>query len=216
MVDKGSFDLGPSRIWGVGMKHLQSESIGWSFQRAVRICVAGYFISIVLGIVPGTDISRLADAFLPGEAGQFLGDATMAGLAVAILMGWHRGVSTVVLAILLFVSSYFDLSAHYLSAGHPHAEAVPLFWRDIAVIVLLLLTYSEKEDAKSEPAVFQHAKRKPVRAKMKPVETTTPVRPLSRGSVRQAYHVNDAGRAVSRRVNEDDQRELIARTIASS
>ena len=183
---------------------------GWSFQRVVRIGIASYFVSVVLGLVEGPTVAFLFGPFISKIAAHLIGNAVLAGLSICILMGWYRSAATVVLALLLFVASYLQLSAQYLGGGPGQAEAVPLFWRHFAIIVLLLLTYTDAEDP------FEEAVGSPRKASVltprpvsRPETAPGPITPLSRGSVEQAFHVSPTGRAVSRQLTGEDQRRLV-------
>ena len=183
---------------------------GWSVQRALRLGLASYFVCVVLGVLHGPTVSFLFAPFVDKIGAHLLGNAVLAGLSVCILMGWARSAAAVVLALLLFIASYLEFSAHFLQSGHYHADAVPMFWRDFAIIVLLLLSCSDSDDAFEEPTgPSRKTSILMARPVLRPEPAPPPIKPLSRGSVQQSFQVSSTGRAVSRQLSDEDQRRLI-------
>jgi hypothetical protein len=181
----------------------------WSFKRVLRIGMATYFVSVVLGLVDGPTLAVLFEPFMSGIAAHLIAIAVLAALWVCILMGWYRSAATIVLALLLFVGSYLHLSTGLLESDHYRNEAVPMFWRDFSIIVLLLLTYSDAVDEFGETVgPSRRVSVSAPRAAPRPEVAMGPITPLSRGSVQQSFHVSPTGRAVSRQLTVDDQRRL--------
>lgn len=183
-------------------------STGWTAQRVVRIGLAIYFIALAFGLVKGTDVSFLFTRFASEAVAAGLGKAALVLLALAIASGAFRGAATLCLAALLFAGSYADLAVDFASAGSSHGAAVTTFWRDFALIIVLLLA-NTGGDADAEPNLsFKHQNVRSSRPVVQASDINTPVKPLSRRSVQGAYHVSPAGRAVSRQLKDEPNSDL--------
>ncbi|MFD0981234.1 hypothetical protein [Tropicimonas aquimaris] len=124
-------------------------------QNLLRILIASYFLAGAVGMIPGTDLTPMFIRVMPqpfaGAASGFL----VFMLAYMVMIGvWLRG-AALTLGILTFWSSYLRM----LDLGV--ADELGTFWRDLALIAALMLTYVET-DARAL------AKRTPVRKKIVP------------------------------------------------
>jgi hypothetical protein len=101
-----------------------------------RFLVLSYFIGLGLGLVEGVKVSVLLASFTPVAVGEVLGGVLVVGLSLMILLDVYRRACALVLALLIFWASYLSM---FVNAGPDHVGA---FWRDLALIGALLLTYS--------------------------------------------------------------------------
>lgn len=115
----------------------QPEHLNQSAQNLVRILISSYFIAVSLGLIYGTDGSVLAESLLPGEHAGLIGNAVVFGLAYLVLMGIWLRPAALLLALTMFWSSYI---ANFGAEG---PLAVGEFWRDLALIGALFLTYAQ-------------------------------------------------------------------------
>lgn len=111
----------------------------FSGHSAIRLLIVSYFMALALGVIKGTDLSVLATPFMPEGLAKILSGLGVLGLSAMILFGFHRRLAALLLAIILFWCSYL---ASVSPAG---LEDIGSFWRDLALIGALLLTYAEAE-----------------------------------------------------------------------
>jgi len=109
---------------------------------AIRLLIVSYFMALALGIIKGTDLAVLAAPFMPEVFAKIVSGLGVLGLSSMILFGFHRRLAALLLAIILFWCSYL---ASVSPAG---LEDIGSFWRDLALIGALLLTYAEAEGDK--------------------------------------------------------------------
>lgn len=121
----------------------------------VRLLISSYFIALALDIIPGSDLVALADPFMPAAAASILTSSIVVALALGILLGVQRRAAALLLAIVVFWASYLTM------LDNPVADDIAAFWRDLALIGALILTYADTAHAdKNEVvAVFQHLPR---------------------------------------------------------
>lgn len=110
------------------------NGLGQSGQNLVRIVIASYFLAVALGLIPGTVAWPLTATFLPEPWADVAGKAVIFTTAYLVLVGAWLRVSALLLATVLFWSSYIE------NAGSGNLEA---FWRDLALIGALILTYTQ-------------------------------------------------------------------------
>ena len=120
--------------------HLTSHTV-------VRLLISSYFMALGLGIIPGTDVGRLARPFLPDVAAGIASGAVVSGLALCILVGFHRRAAALLLAIVIFWASYLSMLFVEDSTG------IAGFWRDLALIGALILTYADTAHAGQNDAL---------------------------------------------------------------
>ena len=106
---------------------------------AIRLLIVSYFVALALGLIKGTDLAVLATPFFPETFAKVLSGLGVTGLSAMILFGFHRRLAALLLAIILFWCSYL---ASVSPAG---IEDIASFWRDLALIGALLLTYADAE-----------------------------------------------------------------------
>lgn len=102
----------------------------------LRIIVASYFIAGAFGVVPGTDFSILTAQVMPAPFDEAVAMGIVFFLGYLVMAGhWLRG-AALTLGLLTFWASYvtmFSLGVEAELGG---------FWRDIALVAALMLTYS--------------------------------------------------------------------------
>lgn len=111
-----------------------SQNLGQSGQNLVRVVIASYFLAVAVGLIPGTDASPLTAAVLPEPYAGAAGQTVIFVTAYLVLVGVWLRVAALLLANVLFWSSYIG------NAGIGDLEA---FWRDLALIGALILTYTQ-------------------------------------------------------------------------
>lgn len=135
-------------------------------QNMLRIVIASYFLAGAIGIIPGTDLTPLFAHFIPIDAARLAGGALVFALAYLVMIGvWLRG-AALTLGILTFCSSYVKM----LELGM--ASELGGFWRDLALIAALILTYAETDPR-------NYAKRTPVRRQAEPPTVVVPETPTA-------------------------------------
>lgn len=115
-------------------RSLNQGGLGQSGQNLVRIVIASYFVAVSLGLIPGTAAWPLTATFLPEPYADLAGKVVIFTTAYLVLVGAWLRVSALLLATVLFWSSYIE------NAGSGNLEA---FWRDLALIGALILTYTQ-------------------------------------------------------------------------
>jgi len=111
-----------------------SDHLSQSGQNLVRIVIASYFLAVSLGLIPGTAAWPLTAPFLPAPYADLAGKAIIFTTAYLVLVGAWLRVSALLLATVLFWSSYIQ------NVASANLEA---FWRDLALIGALILTYTQ-------------------------------------------------------------------------
>jgi uncharacterized membrane protein YphA (DoxX/SURF4 family) len=123
------------------MKALAKDRITLSATGAnlIRILIASYFLALGVGVIPGTDVSALFSAVLPAPYAGFLAGGIVFVLAYLVLIGAWLRPAALLLALVVFWSSYISVS------HMGFAEQLGGFWRDMALIAALILTYAETD-----------------------------------------------------------------------
>ena len=102
----------------------------------VRLLIVSYFLALAFGIIEGTDMSVLASAVLPSAIATVTMSAMVIVLSMLILIGWHRRAAALVLALAVFWASYLTMMA-------APDQNLGGFWRDLALIGALVMTYAD-------------------------------------------------------------------------
>ncbi len=106
-------------------------------QTALRVLIASYFLAVSLKIIPGTSLGILFEAILP----EPYASATAAGLVFIFSFMIMIGLATRVAALLIALMTFFASYVAMVQLGV--ADELGAFWRDLALIAALLLTYGE-------------------------------------------------------------------------
>ena len=117
---------------------LDRLSPGLNSHFLIRLLIVSYFVALSVGLIQGTDMSMLTASFLPAGIAKVVASVGVISLSSMILFGYHRRAAALLLALCLFWCSYLG------SLGHIGHTDVGAFWRDLALIGALLLTYSDR------------------------------------------------------------------------
>ncbi len=123
------------------MSHGTADRVAFNVaaQTVLRVLIASYFLAVALRLIPGTDLSWLFAGILPAPYAA----ATTAGLvfifSFMIMLDMATRLAALILALMTVFASYLAM----LQLGV--AEELGAFWRDIALIAALLLTYAEPQ-----------------------------------------------------------------------
>lgn len=102
----------------------------------IRIVIGSYFLAISMGLVKGVDAAALLDTVLPAQLAGRLGAMLLMGASLIFMSGLVLRISALFLALFVLSSSAaqhgFFLQPQDLSG----------FWRDIALICAVLLSYA--------------------------------------------------------------------------
>lgn len=151
-------------------KHgLATTQLNQSGQNLVRIVIASYFLAVSLGLIPGTVAWPLAAPFLPEPYADLAGKAVIFTTAYLVLVGVWLRVSALLLATVLFWSSYIQNIGQNI--GPDNLEG---FWRDLALIGALILTYTQTLPRASSRRSALHWK--PRARRIAPAQTIAPRR----------------------------------------
>ena len=108
-------------------------------QTVLRILIASYFIAVAVQIIPGTNLGALFSPLLPAP----FDSATAAGivfiLSFMVIIGSGTRGAALIIALMTFYASYLAM----VDLGVD--QELGAFWRDLALIAALLLTYSEPQ-----------------------------------------------------------------------
>ncbi len=110
-------------------------ALGSTGQNLIRILIASYFLAVSAGVIDGTRIDILLDALMPPIWAEFIGRCVIFTLSFLVLCGLALRISALLTAILVFWASLLVT----LNSDNP--ARVEVFWRDLALIAALMLTY---------------------------------------------------------------------------
>ena len=122
-----------SAIWDrrgdIGMRDLTGD--GTAAAHVTRILIVSYFVALAIGLVEGADLTRLVTPFLDEIPARHVSRLIVLTLCALVVFGLYRRAAALVLAIILFWTSYISLFSHGEVGG---------FWRDLALIGGLLMS----------------------------------------------------------------------------
>lgn len=101
----------------------------------IRIVIGSYFMAISLDLISGLDPSALFSAYLPEHIARPAGTTLLFALSVAFMSGLFLRMMSLMLAIFVLSSSVFQ---NYIG---PETTTVSSFWRDLALVCGILLSY---------------------------------------------------------------------------
>ncbi len=113
------------------------KTLAASAQNLSRILIASYFMAVSLNFVGGTTGYALALWVIPEEHAATTASAVIFGLAFLVMIGVWLRPAALLLAIVLFWSSFMMLIGPDVQAN------LDSFWRDLALIGALFLTYAQ-------------------------------------------------------------------------
>lgn len=123
------------------MQHGTADQVAFSSaaQAILRVLIASYFIAVALNLIPGTNLGILFSPILPAPYDS----ATSAGIVFILAFMVMAAIATrgaaLIIALMTFYASYLTM----ISLGIE--DQLGSFWRDLALIAALLLTYSEPQ-----------------------------------------------------------------------
>ena len=106
-------------------------------QNLGRILIASYFVAVALGMISGTDMTVLAQQAIPDPYAGYVSNGAVFVLAYLVLMGMWLRPAALLLSLALFWSSYI------VHLGVSASGEITGFWRDLALIGALFLTYAQ-------------------------------------------------------------------------
>ena len=122
---------------------------GTSFNEAAqitaRMLIASYFMAAALGSIPAADYGILFASLVPERLAAILGGSVVFTLAVLVLLGAHTRPAALILGLMTFYASYLQMI---------HVGAIDVlgaFWRDMALIAALMLTYDHSAPMRATP-----------------------------------------------------------------
>lgn len=142
----------------------------------LRVLIGSYFVAVALGIIPGTDLSVLFATVLATPLDKAVSTGLVFILAFMVMIGMHTRAAALVLALMTVFSSY--LAMVQTGVGSDLAS----FWRDVALIAALILTYREPDRRQARRVSVMRKPVQPRRLTAKaPAEIARPVRPRRPG-----------------------------------
>lgn len=101
----------------------------------IRIVIASYFMAVSIGLIHGTQATILFEALTGPGVAHFLARCLSFTLSFLLICGLAVRASALTLGLVLFWSSFITMN--------PEASVTALddFWRDLALVAALLLTY---------------------------------------------------------------------------
>lgn len=153
-------------------RNAEVQNLSQNGQNLVRIVIASYFLAVSLGFIPGTSALPLTEPFLPEPYADAASKAIIFATAYLVLIGLWLRFAALLLATVLFWSSYID------NAGAGNLEG---FWRDLALIGALILTYTQtlpRAEARRAALRWQRSVRR-----ITPARPVMPRRPQSSAAV---------------------------------
>ena len=109
-------------------------------QGLLRLIIGSYFLAVALNLIPGTDLGILFSGVMSAPYDSALAMGLVFALAFMVMLGHATRVAALVMALITFYASYLTM----LSLGV--ADELGSFWRDLALIAALLLTYTDDAD----------------------------------------------------------------------
>ncbi|EAR50400.1 hypothetical protein OG2516_02753 [Oceanicola granulosus HTCC2516] len=108
-------------------------------QNLIRIVIASYFMAAALGLISGTHATPLFAHWLAPDLARSVGGAVSFLISFTLLCGFAIRATALVMAMVVFWSSFIAAYGPAPTAG------VDQFWRDLALISALMLTYLSRD-----------------------------------------------------------------------
>ena len=156
-----------------------------SAQNLSRILVASYFIAVALNLIDGTMGHALAQWVVPADYVALTASAVIFTLAFLVMIAVWLRPAALLLAIVVFWSGFMAL------LGPDAARSLDAFWRDLALIGALFLTYAQSGRAARNRSILRrrHTVRKLQAAATAPRRVTSTVNSASPDPDRPAPEV---------------------------
>lgn len=104
-------------------------------QTWLRILIASYFIAVALKLIPGTQFASLFGLIADQGTAHLLTSLTVFSLAYMVMIGCCLRLAALLLGLMTFFAAFVTYF------GAPLAGDLGAFWRDIALVSALMLTY---------------------------------------------------------------------------
>lgn len=101
----------------------------------LRILIASYFIAVALRIIPGTDFSALIRLIADPQTANLLTAVTVFSLSYMVMIGCYLRAASLLLGLMTFFAAFIGF------VGTTGGADLSAFWRDIALVAALMLTY---------------------------------------------------------------------------
>ena len=105
-------------------------------RNVARIVIGSYFVAVSTGLVQGVDTGALFAPYLPTDLAEQAGAALLMAAAIVFMSGLVLRLSALMLALFVLFSS---LAQNQFLFG---AQGVSAYWRDVALVCAVLLSYS--------------------------------------------------------------------------
>lgn len=120
--------------------------LGDAAQLSVRMLIASYFMATAIGSIPGADTGALLAPLLSEPLSRVIAGSLVFTLATMVLIGKQTRLAALILGLLTFYASYLQM----VQIGIDHVLGA--FWRDMALVAALMLTYGGPVKAPPPPA----------------------------------------------------------------
>ncbi|KAA9009051.1 hypothetical protein [Histidinibacterium aquaticum] len=132
------------------VKRASDDAIKTTGLNLIRILLASYLIASALGLAQGPHGGPLAAPFLGEELGRSVGGGVYFLLAFFLLCGIKLRVMALSLAAMTLASGFVMIFAHN--------ALLEVFWRDLAIVAALMLTYlAPDRRALKHSAIFRRS-----------------------------------------------------------
>lgn len=112
--------------------------ISHTTQSWLRVLIASYFIAVAIGAIPGTDFTILFGLIADPGTANLLTAIVVFTLAYMVMIGCYLRVAALLLGMMTFFSAFV------IFVGPQGGGDLGTFWRDIALVSALMLTYATK------------------------------------------------------------------------
>ncbi len=128
---------------------IPQKPLAASAQNLSRILVASYFIAVALNLIDGTMGHALAQWVVPADYVALTASAVIFTLAFLVMIAVWLRPAALLLAIVVFWSGFMAL------LGPDAARSLDAFWRDLALIGALFLTYAQSGRAARNRSILR-------------------------------------------------------------
>lgn len=160
-------------------------------QNLLRIVIASYFLAVGLNLIPGTNLTILAEQVLPTHVATPFSAMVVFALAFLVMIGLYMRPAALVLGLMTLFASYLQM----IELGV--ADELGTFWRDLVLIAALMLTYSE--NAPRDYRMRSAIRRKVTPRRIAPSEHAHTARPAAQVTARAPAPAATVPGFVSRR-----------------
>ena len=115
-----------------------SVEINHTAQSWLRILIASYFIAVALRLIPGTDFSLLLGLVADQGTANLLAAVLVFSLSYMVMIGCCLRIAALLLGLLTFFSAFVGY------VGPLGTGDLAAFWRDLAMVAALMLTYTRR------------------------------------------------------------------------